>query len=80
MRLLKELALTPGIKCSIFTWNEKFIVKLESGNLEQTIKIPVYEVAGEDELESRIHSREWIHKVEKNFSELEELENQLLDF
>lgn len=80
MRLVKELALSPGIKCSLFLWNEKYIIKMESGNLEQTIKVPVYEISSEEDLETKLHEAGWIHRLEQVFSQMKELESQLLDY
>ncbi|NJM24510.1 MAG: hypothetical protein HC859_02265 [Bacteroidia bacterium] len=49
MRVLKEI---PHSSCRItlFEWNNRYLIKLERGLLEQTFKVNVYDVADEAEL------------------------------
>ena len=46
MRVINETALTKDIKCTLFSWNGKYIIKLEKGNLEQTYKISEMDISG----------------------------------
>ena len=59
MRVLKEFLFADGIKASLFSWNGKYILKLESGLLEQTYKVPETEISGLDELEEWYSSEEF---------------------
>jgi len=43
MRIIAELP-NPDCKISIFSMNQKFIIKFEQGNLEQTFKISEMDV------------------------------------
>ena len=47
MRVLKEIPLPFG-KATFFSWNDKYIIKLESGHLEQTYKISTMEIMEAD--------------------------------
>ena len=51
MRVVRESSIE-GIRISLFEWNNKFILKFELGNLEQTYKIPAMEVLEEKDLDS----------------------------
>ncbi len=37
-------------KITVFAWNNRYLIKLEQGLLEQTFKINEYDVSGEAEL------------------------------
>ena len=50
MRILKEVIKGP-VRISIFSWNNKYIVKLEVGGLEQTFKLNELQLDSEDQLE-----------------------------
>ena len=49
MRLVREVS-HPDFKITIFSWNNRYLIKLEQGLLEQTFKIPETDLAGEEEL------------------------------
>ena len=51
MRYLKEIA-HPQVKISLFSWNNKYILKLEAGPYEQTYKVAEFDVSGPDEVET----------------------------
>lgn len=53
MRIIGEIP-HPEIKITIFHWNNRYLIKLEAGLLEQTFKIPEYDVASEEELKKII--------------------------
>ena len=53
MRYIKDIA-NNKFKISIYQWNNKFIIKIESGTYEQTYKIDQYEVANVEEIEKCI--------------------------
>ena len=50
MRVIKEVMKGP-VRISIFSWNNKFIVKLETGGLEQTFKLDELQLDSEDQVE-----------------------------
>lgn len=51
MRVVKELV-REEIRVSIFSWNNKYIIKYESGPMEQTFKLSEMDVLDESELEA----------------------------
>ena len=53
MRYIKDIA-NNKFKISIYQWNNKYIIKVESGAYEQTYKIDQYEVANVEEIEKCI--------------------------
>jgi hypothetical protein len=46
MRIIGEIP-HPTIKITIFHWNNRYLIKLEDGLLEQTFKIHEWDTAGE---------------------------------
>lgn len=49
MRVIGEIQ-HPECKITLFHWNNRYLIKLENGLLEQTFKIPEYELSGESSL------------------------------
>jgi enoyl-[acyl-carrier-protein] reductase (NADH) len=50
MRVIKELK-HPACKITLYAWNNRYIIKLEAGLLEQTFKVNEFDVANEQEVE-----------------------------
>lgn len=53
MRLIRDFTEGP-VRVSIFHWNNKYLVKLEAGPLEQTFKINEFDVESEDQIQKLI--------------------------
>jgi hypothetical protein len=51
MRVVKEL-IRQEIRVSIFSWNNKYILKFELGPMEQTFKLSEMDVLEESELDA----------------------------
>lgn len=51
MRIVAEIPY-PQFKITIFHWNNRYLVKLESGSLEQTFKISEFDVSSEEDVRS----------------------------
>lgn len=66
MRILAELP-HPDCKISIFGMNQKFIVKFEQGNLEQSFKLSETDVVGGVNAVFEILDEEFINQVLRNF-------------
>ena len=49
MRVVGEIP-HPSCKITILSWNNRYLLKLEHGLLEQTYKINEYDLAGEQDL------------------------------
>lgn len=51
MRVIGEIP-HPDCKITIFHWNNRYLIKLEQGSLEQTFKIQEYDLTSEDDIKS----------------------------
>lgn len=76
MRVVGEIA-HPELKITIFHWNNRYLIKLEAGLLEQTFKIPEYDVASEDEVKKLVDEN-FVKAAIARFNEMaESLSNSL---
>jgi hypothetical protein len=78
MRVVKELN-REEIRVSIFSWNNKYIIKFELGPMEQTFKLSEMDVLEESDLESFLEG-DFFEGVKVRFREMgssfkKELEN-----
>ena len=53
MRIVKEIP-HPQFKITIFSWNSKYIIKIEIGQFEQIYKINEMDVLGLDQVEAMV--------------------------
>lgn len=74
MRVIRTI---PHKKCNItiFHWNNRYLIKLEQDRLEQTFKIPMYDLANEADLD-RILSEEFIEACAVRFGQMAESLNK----
>jgi hypothetical protein len=68
MRLVGEIA-HPECKITIFSWNNRYLVKFEQGYFEQTFKIDQFDVAGDDGLK-KILDPDFIKSTLDRFTEM----------
>lgn len=68
MRIVKDIP-HPRFKITVYSWNAKYIIKIEDAHLEQVYKIDEHQISGLDELESMM-STPFLLKVLKRFSEM----------
>jgi hypothetical protein len=68
MRVVGEIA-HPDCKITIFQWNNRYLIKLEAGLLEQTFKVSEYDITSEDDLK-KILSPEFIEKALVRFQDM----------
>lgn len=78
MRVVKELV-REEVRISIFSWNNKYLLKFELGPLEQTFKLSEMDLLEEADLEQFL-TGEFFKKVLERFEEMgktfrEQLEN-----
>lgn len=78
MRVVKEFSVE-HFRVSIFSWNEKYLVKIEAGPFEQTYKINEYDVYGEEDFVAKITDPEFLKKVEKRFDDMASDWRELMD-
>ena len=53
MRLVGEVP-HPTLKITLFSWNNRYLVKFEQGYLEQTYKIDQFDVSGDQALKDML--------------------------
>jgi hypothetical protein len=68
MRVVKEFV-QEEIRISVFSWNNKYILKYELGPMEQTFKVSEMDVLEESDLES-FWSGEFFNQVKIRFTEM----------
>lgn len=68
MRVVKEL-IQEEVRISIFSWNNKYILKFELGPMEQTFKLSEMDVLVESDLDSFL-TGEFFEKVKQRFDEM----------
>jgi hypothetical protein len=68
MRVVGEIP-HPDCKITIFHWNNRYLVKLESGFLEQTFKIEEYDLSSDEDLKKIVNER-FIKKALDRFQDM----------
>lgn len=68
MRVLKEIV-TSNYRATIFNWNNKYLIKLETALLEQTFKVSQFDVTGDADVEKLLNPA-FIEKALKRFDEM----------
>lgn len=72
MRIIKEIP-HEDFKITLFRWNEKFLIKYEMGNFEQTYKIPEMDLLeGVQELETIALNEEFLESVFNQFETMQD--------
>lgn len=72
MRIIGEIP-HPHCKITLFAWNNRYLIKLERGLLEQTYKINQFDVAQEGELITLTDS----HFIQSALACFDAMENNL---
>ena len=70
MRIIGEIP-HPACKITLFSWNSKYLVKLERGLIEQTFKIPEYEVSSDQDIQ-RLIAGDFLSQALQRFDEMED--------
>ncbi|MBX7125971.1 MAG: hypothetical protein K1X47_09780 [Cyclobacteriaceae bacterium] len=69
MRVVREIN-HPSCRITIFQWNNRYIVKLESGRYEQTYKLDQFDILSEQHLEGLV-SGEFMASAIRRFEEMD---------
>lgn len=77
MRQVGEIA-HPECKITIFSWNNRYLVKFERDHLEQTFKIGQFDVAGDEALK-KIVDPEFIKSTLERFDVMEKSWSDAVD-
>jgi hypothetical protein len=68
MRVVKEIV-AAQYRATIFSWNNKYLLKLETPMLEQTFKVSEFDVMGDADVE-KLMSPAFIEKALKRFDNM----------
>lgn len=70
MRIIGEI---PNLSCKItlYHWNNRYLIKLEKGYIEQTFKVDQFELGSEKEL-TKIVDESFIQKALDRFESMEQ--------
>jgi hypothetical protein len=68
MRLVREIS-HPDCKITIFSWNNRYLIKLEQGLLEQTYKISEFDLTSDEDLLTVIDA-EFLHQAALRFQDM----------
>jgi len=77
MRIVKEFTL-PDCKVTLYHWNNRYLIKLEQGFLEQTFKVDQFDVTGEEGILS-ILDDVFLEEARKRFADMATSLNKALD-
>ena len=77
MRIVKEIP-HPKFKISVFSWNDKYLIKFENGSLEQTYKVSEWDVTEEKDLDI-FFSEDFTNKISLRFDEMSKDLNIVLE-
>lgn len=76
MRIVRELE-KEGIRISVFSWNNKYLLKFEDGMIEQTFKVNEFDLDSEKEIDFFLEGGFW-EMIKKRSDEMNQmLRNQL---
>lgn len=76
MRIVGEVP-HPIFKITIFSWNNRYLIKFEHGYYEQTYKIDQFELAHENNLH-KIVSDDFINEVSLHFNAMAQSLNKAM--
>lgn len=69
MRVVAEIP-NSQFKITVFCWNQKYLLKIEQGLLEQTYKINEADVKNDAEIRRIVLDGEFMHEVSLRFDEM----------
>ncbi|QOI97776.1 MAG: hypothetical protein HRU69_09865 [Flammeovirgaceae bacterium] len=76
MRIVGEIP-HPDCKITLYSWNNRYLIKVEKGLFEQTYKINQFDIAGEDTLHAVVNEA-FIRQTLALFQSMEAIWNQAL--
>jgi hypothetical protein len=68
MRVVNEIN-HPDCRITVFSWNNRYLLKFEQGHFEQTFKINEFDLTHEDDLK-KIISEKFIQEILRNFENM----------
>ncbi len=68
MRVVGEIP-NPNFKITIFSWNNKYLIKLEQGLLEQTFKVSEMDVSGDEDIKKML-DKSFLETAQNRFNDM----------
>lgn len=68
MQTIAEIP-NPHCRITIFSWNQKYLIKLETPDLEQVYKVSEFDVQGDEAIRKMVND-EFISSAMKRFDEM----------
>ena len=72
VRIMRIVAEYPNVdfKITVFSWNGKYLLKIEKGMFEQTYKISEMDVTGDDEVKKIVEDPTFVEEVKARFKNM----------
>jgi hypothetical protein len=72
VRIMRIVAEYPSVdfKITVFSWNGKYLLKIEKGMFEQTYKISEMDVTGDDEVKKIVEDATFVEEVKERFKNM----------
>ena len=77
MRVVREFE-KEDVRISVFSWNNKYLIKFEQGPFEQTFKVPETDILEESDLDA-FYEGEFFEAVNNRFKEMGQSFQKLLE-
>ena len=77
MRVIGEIP-HPQCKITLFHWNNRYLIKLEQGPIEQTFKIQEYDLSSEEDIKLVV-SEEFVQAALQQFNSMNKALNDAMD-
>jgi len=78
MRIVAEYP-NVDFKITVYSWNGKYLLKIEKGMFEQTYKISEMDVTGDDDVKKIIEDETFVQEVKSRFREMNSSLNDALN-
>lgn len=72
LRIMRIVAEYPNVdfKITVFSWNGKYLLKIEKGMFEQTYKISEMDVTGDAEVKKIVEDPTFVEEVKERFKNM----------
>ncbi|HVD97277.1 MAG TPA: hypothetical protein VNB90_03665 [Cytophagaceae bacterium] len=78
MRTVAEIPHS-DFKITVFAWNNKYVIKLEKGNFEQTYKVSEMDTNGDSDIHALIQDEAFILAAKERFINMNKHLNEALN-
>ncbi len=78
MRVVTEIP-HPEYKLTVFAWNNKYLLKVETPFYEQTYKVGETDLTGDDDIKAIVADEEFMQSVMQRFRDMNDSWKKALD-